>query len=156
MQTVWESCYRAVCNDQSFFRADSINAINKMAINYMHKTLINAHFRLTQMATDYSVCAHSCTHAHLKPFINSISSSHCLFSVQSQRFLSLFLLMVEMFQTNFVHILFLQNSFCTMCPSTTIISFFLFGIFVDYIKSEWVCQRARFITSIVRLYNVLM
>lgn len=76
-------------------------------------------------------------HLYLKLFINLISSFHRPFSVQLQRFLSLLLLMVAMLQTNFVHIPF------ALC-AILLLLFPFFCNFVDYIKSERVCQRARF------------
>lgn len=61
---VWESCHRLFVMVSLFLRCiDSINAINKMTINYMHKTLINCNFNECLSIWFPSIVSLSLTHS---------------------------------------------------------------------------------------------
>lgn len=143
--TVWESCRRLFV--MVFFKCciDSINAINKMTINYMHKTLINCHFdecRQCESATDNVYFSQKTALINLISFhcarVCSVSFFHWSRS-NYNKFLSLFFGTMMVLQTNFVRIL---------CSSSLFFKLHFIFIFIlvddDYMKSEWMCSRARF------------
>lgn len=132
-----------------FFCIGSINAINKMTINYMHKTLINTISMNVTNANGYRLQSMDLyiyfimLYLYLKTLINLISFRCLFFRCNYNNFCPFLLLMVTMIlQTNLLYILFVYIAFLHYDSDSTI--YILFFILVDYIKSEWVCQRARF------------
>lgn len=128
----------AICNSL-FFCIDSINGINKMTINYMDKTLINTFFRgmwQTQMATDLYVVVYIFKNPYQFDFLS------LLFLCNYNKFCHCCCWWWWCYITN--------KFFCTF--SLFIYSFLHYALFYYFffyfswfcIKSEWVCQRARF------------